>query len=81
MRTGDQLPESLPTLVKRLIDLAEAEQRILEAISEAVRRNDREEVFRLAAQLTGIDPENGITTLHPKPQQNHKGPKPHEKKT
>ncbi len=44
---------NIGTLVNRLIQAAQAEQELLLQLGEAVGRDDREAVFRIAAELTG----------------------------
>jgi hypothetical protein len=44
--------EALPPLIARLIEAAQAEEELLAAIRAAVERNDRDQVFELAKQLT-----------------------------
>jgi hypothetical protein len=68
------IPANLPALVRKLIFQAEAEGKWLDALAAAVRQGNgnRDEVFQIAAQLTGVDPENGITALHLQPKTQNK---------
>ena len=46
-------PSPTSALICNLIEVAKIEEVLINRLSEAVKRNDGNEVFRIAAQLTG----------------------------
>jgi hypothetical protein len=52
---------ALSRLVKRLIAEADADEALIDRLAAAIKQGNRANVFLLAAQLTGIAPENGTT--------------------
>jgi hypothetical protein len=46
---------ALSGIVRRLIEVAEAQEQLLALLADAVKRGDRDEVFRTASALVGPD--------------------------
>jgi hypothetical protein len=62
----------LSGIVRRLVAFAETEELLLDLLADALKRGDQGETFRLAAQLTGVNPENGTADLHQQPKTQNK---------